>query len=363
MFEHYYAVIMAGGEGSRLWPLSRQSRPKQMVQLGSDGTLFQVAVDRLKAIFPADHIYVVTVADQAEGLQKLCDDIPVQNYLLEPLPRGTASVVGLAALALRKQDPQAVMAILAADHLISNVDYYHQLLSEGYTLAQDGYLVTLGIRPTYPATGYGYIQRGPQINGHDFLAYQVEHFTEKPNNEKALEFVTRGDYDWNSGMFIWRLDRIWEELSMLMPELVEKLNVISAAWGTPAQADTLMTVWPSIRPQTIDYGIMEKADRVAVIPAVDLGWNDVGSWESMFEVFSPDANGNVILNAEHLGLGTAGSLVVSDRTNRLIVTIDVNDLIVVDTNDAVLVCTRKNAQRVKEIVNVLKQKDEARRFL
>jgi len=363
MFEHYYAVIMAGGEGSRLWPLSRQSRPKQMVQLGSDRTLFQVAVDRLRAIFPPERVYVVTVADQAVGLQEQCPEIPLQNYLLEPMPRGTASVVGLAAVALRKQDPQAVMAILAADHLIRDVDYFHRLLSDGFRLAQDGYLVTLGIHPTHPATGYGYIQRGARLENYDFLTYDVLHFREKPDEETARRFLAGGDHDWNSGMFIWRLDRIWEEFQHFMPELLVKLEEISSAWDTQGFGEALASLWPTIKPQTIDYGIMEKASHVAVIPAVDLGWNDVGSWESMFEVFSQDSGGNIILDAEHLVLDTENSLVVSDHTGRLVVTLGVQDLIVVDTQDAVLICSRKYAQRVKEVVNLLKQKDDARRFL
>lgn len=363
MNEHYYAVIMAGGEGSRLWPLSRQLRPKQMVQLGADRTLFQVAVDRLKTVFPADRIYVVTVAEQAEKLQEQCPEIPAENYLLEPMPRGTASVVGLAAVALGKRDPQAVMAILAADHLIQNVDYFHCLLSDGFTLAQDGYLVTLGIYPTYPATGYGYIQRGAQLGLYSFQACEVRHFKEKPALETARQFLIDGDHYWNSGMFIWRLDRILEEINHLMPELAAKLDEIGQDWGSPRQKNTLAAVWPTIKPQTVDYGIMEKSDRVVVIPAVDLGWNDVGSWESMFEVFSTDQNGNIILNAEYLGLDTANSLVVSDHTGRLVVTVDVNDLVIVDTQDAILVCSRKNAQRVKEVVSLLKQNDPMKRYL
>jgi mannose-1-phosphate guanylyltransferase len=363
MFDHYYAVIMAGGEGSRLWPLSRQARPKQMVQLGSDRTLFQLAVDRVRAIFPTERIYVVTVADQAEGLQSQCPEIPRENYLLEPMPRGTASVVGLAALALQKIDPQAVMAILAADHLISNVTYFHQLLSDGLRLAQDGYLVTLGVRPTYAATGYGYIQRGARLDNDAFVAYEVEHFREKPNEQTAREFLATGDHDWNSGMFIWRLDRIWQELRQFMPALVRKLDEISMDWETPAREETLRRVWPSIQPQTIDYGIMEKSSQVAVLPAVDLGWNDVGSWESMFDVFSPDENGNVVLKADTVKIDTEDSLVVSDQTGRMIATLGVQNVIIVDTPDAVLVCSRDYAQRVKEIVNQLKQDPGAKRFL
>lgn len=363
MFEHYYAVIMAGGEGSRLWPLSRHSRPKQMLQLGSTRSLFQVAVDRLQAIFPLDHVFVVTVAEQAEKLRQQVPEIPAENYLLEPMPRGTASVVGLAAVALRRKDPEAVMAVLAADHLIQDVAYFQRLLAQGYHLAEDDYLVTLGIRPTYPATGYGYVQRGAQLSGYDFVAFEEKHFKEKPDLETARRFLELGDHDWNSGMFIWRLERIWKAFNQFMPELAANLEEISAVWDSPNQNSVLQAIWPAIKPQTIDYGIMEKAERVAVLPAADLGWNDVGSWESLFEVFSPDSDGNIVLNADHLGIDSNGSLVVSDGTGRLIVTLDVADLIVVDTQDAVLVSSRKSAQRVKEVVNLLKQQETARRFL
>src|SRR5512146_2824710 len=242
MFEHYYAIIMAGGEGSRLWPLSSPSRPKQMVQLGSDRTLFQVAIDRLQAVFPPERIYIVTVAKQAEELQGQCPEIPQRNFMIEPMPRGTASVVGMAATMLSRVDPEAVMAVLAADHLIQNVTYFHLLLSEAYTLAQDGYLVTLGIRPAYPSTGYGYIQRGPHLNGYPFLSYQVKEFKEKPDEETARRFVAAGDHDWNSGMFVWRVDRILQEVRQLMPDLAEKLEQVMQVWGTPALAETLKNV-------------------------------------------------------------------------------------------------------------------------
>lgn len=363
MFDHYYAVIMAGGEGSRLWPLSRQLRPKQMVQLGSDRSLFQIAVDRIRDIFPADRIYVVTVANQAEDLKGQCPEIPAENFLLEPMPRGTASVVGLAAVALQLRDPQAVMAILAADHLIQNVPYFQHLLNNAHELAQADFLVTLGIQPTYPATGYGYIYRGEELKGFSFLAHQVNRFKEKPDEETARKFLASGDHDWNSGMFIWRVDRIFEEINRFMPELAAKLGEISQAWGTPSKGVTLQTVWPTIKPQTVDYGIMEKAERVAVIPAVDLGWNDVGSWESMFEVFEPDSDGNIILDADHLSLATSNSLVVSDHTGRLIVTLGLENVVVVDTQDAVLVCSRSQAQRVREIVSRLKTSEDMKRYL
>ncbi len=356
MIEHYYAVIMAGGGGTRLWPLSRKDRPKQMLQLTGDRTMFQVAVDRLAGVFTPDHILVVTVAEQAALLREQCPEIPGDNYLIEPAPRGTASVVGLAAMALRIRDPQAVMAVLTADHFIENIHGFQQLLHSAAQVAQAGWLVTLGIQPTYPATGYGYIQRGEALKTEETItAFRVLKFKEKPDEETARGFLETGDHDWNSGMFIWRVDRILDEIQTLMPALADTLAKIAAAWNTDQQNAVVQQLWGAIQPQTIDYGIMEKAQKVVVLPAGALGWNDVGSWESLFDVLSADEHGNIILGANHIGIDTRSSLVCADRQKRLIVTIGVNDLVVVDTGDAVLICPRSDSQRVKDVVSQLKQ--------
>ncbi len=324
MDEHYYAVIMAGGGGTRLWPLSRQSSPKQMLRLFADRTLFQIAIQRLESIFPAERILVVTVADQAAQLQQQWPDIPRENYLIEPMPRGTASVVGLAAVALKHRDPQAVMAILTADHYIENEAKFRDLLRAGLDLAREGFLVTLGITPTYPATGYGYVQRGDALGKYQSMeAYRVLRFAEKPAEDQAKKMLASGDHDWNSGMFIWRVDRILSEFERHMPDLAEKLEVISNAWGTPEQDSTLQQVWPTIRPETIDYGIMEKAAQVAVLPAAGLGWNDVGSWDSLFDVLTPGENGNIVLGADFFGVDTQDTLVSASGSERLVVTIGV----------------------------------------
>lgn len=356
MNEHFYAVIMAGGGGTRLWPLSRQNRPKQMLRLVGDRTLFQMATDRLQGLFPADHIYVVTVADQATELQKQSPLIPAENYILEPMPRGTASVVGLAAVVLQKRDPQALMAVLTADHLIKNVAAFQQTLISARELAQSGFLVTLGIQPTFPATGYGYVQRGERLghfNQHD--GYRVLKFKEKPNEELAREFVQSGDHFWNSGMFIWRVDRIQAEFCRQMGDLCRTLRQIAASWGTAWQTDTLKNLWPQIKPQTIDYGIMENAEQVAMLPAADLGWSDVGSWDSLFDVLPGDENGNIHISAMHLGIDTHDTLICSEDPNRMVVTIGVKDLIIIDAGDALLVCPRDDAQKVRELVKLLDQ--------
>lgn len=356
MLDHYYAVIMAGGGGTRLWPLSRKNRPKQMLQLVDDWTLFQSAVHRLKGIFPPERIFVVTVESQAKELQSQRPEIPVENYLLEPMPRGTASVVGLAAVALEQIDPQAVMAILTADHVITNREKYNHLLLSAHQVAQDGFLVTLGITPTHPATGYGYIQQGDLIGNYiDLDVFSVSRFKEKPTEASANQMLASGDHAWNSGMFVWRVDRIMAEFTRQMPELASKLGQISAAWNTANRAEVIGQVWPGIHPETIDYGIMEHADNVVVIPAKELGWSDVGSWDALFDVIPSDQNGNIVIGGQHIQVDTRNSLIYMNQDRRLIVTIGVDDLVVVDTGDVVLVCRKDQAQKVRQVVQQLNQ--------
>ncbi len=359
MYDNYYAVIMAGGGGTRLWPLSRKERPKQMLRLIDERSMFQTSVERLQGLFSYERILVVTVEEQAAKLRQQCPQIPVENYLIEPMPRGTASVVGLAALALQKRDPQAVMAILTSDHHIGNEDGFRHILAAAYELAGDGYMVTLGIDPLYPATGYGYIQQGEHINDYrDLEAYQVLRFKEKPAEEDARSMLAGGDHVWNSGMFVWRVERVMGEFERQMPNLFRGLEEISKAWGTPGEREKIDAIWPGLRSETIDYGIMEDARRVAVIPAKGLGWSDVGSWDSLFDVLPGDEAGNIVIGGQHLGLDTKESLVYVDQEHRLIVTIGVEDLVVVDTGDVLLVCRKDQAQKVRQIVDQLKQSGE-----
>lgn len=359
--KNYYAVIMAGGGGTRLWPLSRTSRPKQMLRLGSERTLFQIAIDRLDGLFPPERILVVTVADQAEELRRQRPEIPPENYLLEPMPRGTASVVGLAATALSHRDREAVMAVLTADHTIRNEAAFRELLRSAYHVAQKGYLVTLGITPTHPATGYGYIQQGERLEDAGLRpVYEVRRFKEKPDLATAKAMLADGNHVWNSGMFIWQVNRIRAEFDRLMPELADILRKIDASWSTPQRDEVIRSLWPTIRPETIDYGIMERAERAAVLPASELGWNDIGSWDALFEVLPADENGNIFLLSEVLQLDSRQSLILSEGKERLIAAIGVRDLVIIDTGDVLLVCNRADAQKVRDAVNLLKQTGQNR---
>jgi mannose-1-phosphate guanylyltransferase len=357
--ENYYAVIMAGGSGSRLWPLSRKDRPKQMLQLVEEQTLFQSAVERLEGLFDPERIFIVTVHDQAEDLHRQCSHIPMGNFLLEPMPRGTASVIGLAAVALRNIDPDAVMAVLTADHIIKDKNKFHQLLNAAYDAAGKDYLVTLGITPTFPATGYGYIEQGSLIDSFEGLdAYDVLRFVEKPLENKAEEMLASGNHTWNSGMFVWRVDRIMGEFARQMPNLNSILDEIAIAWNGDDKNKVVSRLWPEIKPETIDYGIMESADGIVVIPAEGLGWNDVGSWNALFDILPSDKDGNIVIGGMHIPLDTQNSLIYMNQDRRLIVTIGVNDLIVVDTGDVTLVCGKDQAQQVRRVVQKLE--DESR---
>lgn len=353
---HAYAVIMAGGGGTRLWPLSRREKPKQLLPLIGQETLFQSTVKRLEGLFPPERIFVVTVEEQAQEMKEQAPELPDENYLIEPAPRGTASVVGLAAMVLQKRDPHASMAILPSDHFIRNVDLFHYLLKAAFEVAENNYLVTLGITPTMPSTAYGYIQSGTGLAGeYKYPVYKVKSFKEKPNEAAAQQLLRSGDHSWNSGMFVWRADAILGEIQRQMPGLMKSLDTIRADWGTPKQNDTLVKIWKDVKVETVDYGIMEKAEKVAVLPAGGLGWSDVGSWSSLFEVLLPDMSGNIATNAvSHLALETNNTLVYGG-VDRLVVTIGVDDMVVVDTGDALLICKTDQSQRVKDVVEHLKK--------
>jgi mannose-1-phosphate guanylyltransferase len=357
MTEHTYAVIMAGGGGTRLWPVSRKERPKQLLPLIGKETLFQSTVARLEQLFSPERILVVTVADQAREMRTQVPFIPEENYLIEPQPRGTASVVGLAAMVLLKRDPSAAMAILPSDHFIRNRDLFHYLIQAAFEVAQDGYLVTLGITPTHPSTAYGYIRQGAALSGaYKYPVYQVMKFIEKPDEETAQHLLRAGNHSWNSGMFIWKAAEVLAEIEKQMPALAVTLKDIAKAWGTTRQSEVLQAQWKALKVETIDYGVMEKAEHVALLPASGLGWSDVGSWESLFEVLLPDMNGNITANNGYLlAHETNNTLVYGTNSERLIVTIGVDDMVIVDVEDILLVCKSDQSQKVRDVVDHLKK--------
>lgn len=348
----FYAAIMAGGVGTRLWPMSRQVRPKQALDLIGKRTMFQHAVDRLAPLFAPDHVIVVTGKEHGEVLRPQAPELPDANFILEPMGRDSGPAVGLAAIHLQRRDNDAVMAMLTADHYIERVEQFRAALAAAEKVAQTGRIVTLGIKPEYPSTGYGYIRRGESLGHFDgFEVFRAEEFTEKPDAPTANSFVESERYSWNSGMFIWRVDRVLAEFQRQRPQRYAQLMTIADALGTPDEESVLAKVWPQIERISVDYAIMEGAADVAVIPA-DIGWSDVGSWASLLDIVPGDDEGNVI-SGDHLGVDTTRTLVRAE--SRFVVTIGLQDMIVVDTDDALLICSSDRAQDVKAIVDRLRR--------
>jgi mannose-1-phosphate guanylyltransferase len=348
-----YAVIMAGGTGTRLWPLSTNEEPKQIHQLIGDNSLFQDAVERIKRFTGINRVMVVASENHIPKLRSQEPSIPEANFIVEPEGRGTAPCIGLAAAHIEKKFPESVMIVLTADHYIGDVKGFQKALKAGVEVAMNGHLVTLGIKPTEPSTGYGYIQHGDclyRIQGQQVL--RVERFTEKPDKKTATEMIESGNYSWNSGMFVWRVGRILKEFRKQMPTLHSQLTAIMEAVNTPTYPKVLADSWKNVPRQTIDYGIMEKADDVAVIP-VDIAWSDLGSWSSVMNLLPRNSERNVI-KGKHIGINSKDSLIYGG--GRLIATIGVKNLIIVDTDEALLICDKSQDQKVREIVRQLENR-------
>ncbi len=348
-----YAAILAGGVGTRLWPRSRQERPKQFTDIAGSGlTMIQDTARRLEGLVAGEQIYVLTGAAYAELAAEQLPQVPRAQILVEPSGRNTAPAIGLACIQLQQSDPTAVLAILPADHVILDTEHFRTALRRAAQLAEAGYLVTLGIEPTFPHTGYGYIKRGGLIDDIDDLpAYQVARFLEKPQLAVAEGFLATGGYYWNGGIFICRVDRMLAEFEQQTPALYARLQRIGASLATPAATEVLAAEWGDMPSISIDYAVMEHAARVAVVP-LKADWNDVGSWDALAAIVAPDVQGNAIARGNVLLLDSSDNIVYSEKP--VVALINVHNLVIVESADALLIGDKSQMQRVKDIVERLK---------
>ncbi len=349
-----HGVIMAGGSGTRFWPKSRKNKPKQLQNIFCKRTMIQETLHRIKPLIDTNNTLVITGSSHAGQLKKQIPEIPDQNIIIEPVGRNTAPCIGLAALYIKRKDPHGVMAVLAADHLIKDEREFLNVLSVAKRVAEEkGYLITLGIRPKKPETGYGYIQYGEEIlDINNKRVFKVNRFIEKPEKEVAEKFLSSENYLWNSGMFIWKADTILKMIEIHLPELYQGLMRIDNVISTDKEGDTIEEVYSCIENISIDYGIMEKIKDVVVIPC-DPGWSDVGSWNSLPDVLPCNEHGNVI-TGKHIGIDTTGSII--HAPHKLIATIGIKDMIIIETEDALLICPRERGEDVKRLVESIKEK-------
>jgi mannose-1-phosphate guanylyltransferase len=364
----FYSVIPAGGSGTRLWPLSRSGHPKFLHALtGTRSTLLQATVERLTPLAPPENTYVVTGLAHAAAVARQLPRVPDENILVEPSPRESAPAIALAAALIARPDPDAVMGSFAADHLVRDPDRFVEVMRDAIAGAESGRLMTVGITPTHPETGYGYIESGDPIGVGDVR--DVRCFKEKPTAELAATYLESGRYLWNAGMFVWRVGVFLDELRRQQPEIHAGVMAIAAAWERPDREEVLASVWPNLPKIAIDYAVMEGAaavGKVATVPG-DFGWTDVGDFHTLGDLMESDENHNVVLDlrtdpsqpAPTVVTRDCAGLVVVPHADRVIAAVGIQDTIIVDTPDAVLVCDRKSAQDVKRIVDALNEQGQS----
>ncbi len=351
-----HAMIMAGGGGTRFWPRSRQKRPKQFLTLIGERSLLQQALDRLEAQAPPERTWVITAAAHRDEAARQLASLPAERVVGEPCGRDTAACIALGAALIARQDPNAVMVVTPADHVIEPAQEFRRALHVAEQMAEEHphALVTFGIPPAYPATGYGYIHRGAELtNRQGVSVFAVSGFREKPDPELAERYVASGEYFWNSGIFVWKVSAILAELEKHRPAMREAVQRIADAWPTPRRQDVLTKEYEALEKISIDYAVMEHAAEVLVVQA-PYRWDDVGSWLALERMHPQDADGNTVL-ATHAGIHTHGCVIVGDP-DRLIATIGVDNLLIIQDGNATLVADRREEGTVKNVVEMLKKK-------
>ena len=350
-----FATILAGGGGTRFWPLSRQETPKQLLNISGNDIMLNDTIERFKGIIPQENTVIVTNRSQAVLLESIMhSSVLKDNILIEPVARNTAASILFAALSIEKFHGESLMVVLPSDHHITDENQFRTTLDQACTVAMEtDKIVTIGIKPTFPSTGYGYIcyDHAP-VATNPVAVYEVAEFVEKPNFQMAQTYLSSGHYLWNSGMFIWKTSIIIENFKRYLPRLYKTMLPISEHLGTEQEDDVINRVYPTLQNISIDYGILERCDEVVVLSG-NFGWNDIGSWDALGAIFPPDESGNIV-KANYMGIDTRNSIIYGN--GRLITTIGIDGLIIADTEDALLICPKDKAQSVKEVVDMLKDK-------
>ncbi|MGG4344462.1 mannose-1-phosphate guanylyltransferase [Paenibacillus lautus] len=345
-------VLMAGGKGERFWPKSRTNLPKQFLNISGNKSMIQQSIERLEKLIDITRVFVVTNGLYAELIKAQIPHLPHDNIIIEPIGRNTAPCIGLASIVIEEKFPDSTMVVLPSDHIIENEEGFIKILKTGIEVAQDNKsLVTLGIKPSYPETGYGYIESTQEkLYINDLEVFKVNKFVEKPDLEAAEKYLEAGNFYWNSGIFIWRTEVIRSYFEILMPEVHDVLETMKNGFKFLNRNEIIESEFIKMPDQSIDYGIMEKVDDIFVIPCV-FGWDDVGSWTALERINDLDEHGNVI-RGNILNLDTKRCIIESN--GKLIATLGIEDLIVVDTEDVTLICAKDKAQEVKTLLKELR---------
>ena len=354
MNKHYYAVIMAGGSGTRLWPMSRQASPKQFQKLVSDKTLIQETFDRVQKILPVEQIYVATTEKYKSLVLKQVPEISEDRILLEPAQRNTSPAFGLAALQILQIDPQAVIATVASDHLVTNTEEFVNTFKAAFKAIEKypGKLVAVGINPDKPDTGLGYIKIGAEVGKVDGkVAYEIDSFVEKPDLKTAQKYIKSWQYLWNAAYYFWRAKDMVKWIAEARPQVMKNLKKIIELNREPGNQSKIKAIYEKFENEQIEYSVVEKLGKVIVIPA-DLGWSDVGNWGTLQEVLSGQFNTPIVARGHHIDHGSQNVLVYAH--DKMVATVGLRDVIIVDSPDAILIASKNHAQDIKILLDRIK---------